>query len=257
MLARRRAIVLGGPAPHYGGVKTLRPYLVWFVVALLLSLAAIRAMQWVRDHPEHDPAARFELAHPQGWATRRKLIGLAGDDAACFAAFDRANAGYERRPVVGQDQCRASQRMVLTGNRLVPTMRPANAAPGCAVTAAMALWTRDVVQPLAQQYFGQKVVQLENLGSYNCRKIAGKQAQSQHSTANAIDISAFVLADGTRIALINDWEPGDRRSEFLHAVRDGSCDLFSTVLSPDYNRAHADHFHLDMAKRTAGWSVCR
>src|SRR3546814_2453866 len=84
----------------------------------------------------------------------------------------------------------------------------------------MVLWDRDVVQPLARKYFGQKVVELENLGSYNCRKIAGREAQSEHSTANAIDISAFILADGTRITLINDWEPGDRRSEFLHAVRD-------------------------------------
>jgi len=147
--------------------------------------------------------------------------------------------------------------MVLTGDRLVPSLRPANAAPGCAVTAAMALWTRDVVQPLAQRYFGQKVVELENLGSYNCRTIAGRAAQSEHSTANAIDISAFVLADGTRIALINDWDDGDRRSEFLHAVRDGSCGLFSTVLSPDHDAAHANHLHLDMAVRTAGWSVCR
>ncbi|MBB5707547.1 extensin family protein [Sphingopyxis panaciterrulae] len=237
-------------------MKGFRPYLIWFGLAVLLSIAAIQAMAWLRAHPEHNPAARFELAHPQGWATHRKLLGLVRDDAACFAAFDRAGAGYLRRPAMGEGICRARQRMILTGDRLVPTMRPANAAPGCAVTAAMALWTRDVVQPLAHAHFGQKVVELENLGSYNCRKIAGRQAQSEHSTANAIDISAFVLADGTRISLINDWAGGDRRSEYLHAVRDGSCDLFSTVLSPDYNRAHADHFHLDMAVRTAGWSIC-
>ena len=238
-------------------MKSIRPYLVGFLVAVLLTIVAIRAMQWVRDHPEHIPSARFELAHPQGWATRGKLVALAGDDAACFAAFDRAKAGYEHRPVVGEGVCRASQRIVLTSNRLVPTMRPAGVAPGCAVNAALALWTRDVVQPMAQKHFGQKVVEYENLGSYNCRKIAGKNAQSQHSTANAIDISAFVLADGTRISLINDWDDGDARSAFLRDVRDGACDQFSTVLSPDYNKAHADHFHLDLAQRTAGWSVCR
>jgi hypothetical protein len=238
-------------------MKSLRPYLIWFAAAVLLAIGAILGMQWVRDHPEHIPTARFDLAHPEGWATRSKLTGLVGDDTACFAAFDRANAGYLRRPAIGEGVCRASQRMILTGDRFVPTMRPANAAPGCAVTAAMALWNRDVVQPLAQKHFGQKVVTLENLGSYNCRKIAGRHAQSEHSTANAIDISAFVLADGTRISVINDWDDADVRREFLHAVRDGSCDLFSTVLSPDYNRAHADHFHLDMAARTAGWTVCR
>ena len=238
-------------------MKNFRPYLFWFGAALLVTIGAILGMQWVRDHPEHIPTMRFELAHPQGWATHRKLVALASDDAACFAAFDRAEAGYLRRPAIGSGACRASQRMILTGDSFVPTMRPAGAAPSCAVTAAMALWNRDVVQPLAQKHFGQRVVELENLGSYNCRKIAGEQTQSQHSTANAIDISAFILADGTRISLINDWAPGDKRSEFLHDVRDETCGLFSTTLSPDYNRAHADHFHLDMAARTAGWTVCR
>lgn len=238
-------------------MKSARPYLIWFAIAVLLALGAVRAMQWVRDHPEHMPTARFELAHPQGWATHRKLVAMVGDNDACFSALDRAGAGYERRPVVGEGVCRAAQRMVLTGDRFVPTMRPSNAAPGCAVSIAMALWNRDVVQPLAQRYFGQRVVALENLGSYNCRKIAGREAQSEHSTANAIDISAFVLADGTRISLINDWNDADVRREFLVAVRDGSCGLFSTVLSPDYNQAHADHFHFDMAERTAGWTVCR
>lgn len=237
--------------------KSPRPYLIWFGIAVLLTLAAIRGMAWLRAHPEHNPAARFEFAHPQGWATHRKLMGFVADDDACFAAFDRAGAGYLRRPAMGEGGCRASQRMLLTGNRFVPTMRPAGAAPGCAVTAAMLLWTRDVVQPLARRHFGQPVVELENLGSYNCRKIAGRQAPSEHSTANAIDISAFVLADGTRVSLLNDWDDSDARSEFLHEVRDGSCDLFSTVLSPDHNAAHANHFHLDMAVRTGGWSICR
>lgn len=238
-------------------MKSLRPYLIWFAVALLLTIGAIFGMQWVREHPEHFPGARFELAHPQGWATKRKLVALASDDGACFAAFDREGAGYLRRPAMGTGVCRASQRMILTGNKYAPTMRPAGAAPGCAVTAALILWDRDVVQPLAQKHFGQRVVEVENLGSYNCRKIAGQQSQSQHSTANAIDVSAFVLADGTRISLINDWAPGDKRSAFLHDVCDGSCDLFSTVLSPDHNAAHANHFHFDMAARTASWSVCR
>ena len=67
-------------------MKTLRPYLIWFAVAVLLTIGAIFAMRWARDHPEHFSGARFELAHPQGWATHGKLVALAGDDAACFAA---------------------------------------------------------------------------------------------------------------------------------------------------------------------------
>jgi len=42
----------------------------------------------------------------------------------------------------------------------------------------------------------------------------------------------------------------------LQAVRGGACGYFTTVLSPDYNAAHADHFHLDQAKRLGGWGAC-
>ena len=39
-------------------------------------------------------------------------------------------------------------------------------------------------------------------------------------------------------------------------ARDAACEVFGTVLSPDYNAAHADHFHLDQEVR--GWGgVCR
>jgi hypothetical protein len=31
-------------------------------------------------------------------------------------------------------------------------------------------------------------------------------------------------------------------------VHQGSCEYFTTVLSPNYNRLHADHFHLDLAR---------
>jgi hypothetical protein len=238
-------------------VTSFRPYLIWFAIAVVLTLGAIRAMEWLRAHPEHDPMAPLELAHPQGWATGAKLRALVGDNEACFGAFDRAGIDYERRAPIGKSTCRANQRMILADAALLPRLAPASAAPGCAVTAAMTLWNRDTVQPLAQQYFGQKVIGIENLGSYNCRTIRGGSRMSEHSTANAIDISAFILADGTRISLINDWTENDVRREFLRAVRDGACGPFSTVLSPDHDRAHADHFHLDMALRPAGWSTCR
>ena len=41
-----------------------RPYLIWFAVAVLLTLGAIRAIGWAKKHPEHFPGARFELELP-------------------------------------------------------------------------------------------------------------------------------------------------------------------------------------------------
>ena len=38
-------------------------------------------------------------------------------------------------------------------------------------------------------------------------------------------------------------------SAFLHRIHDDACSIFGTVLGPDANAAHHDHFHLDMKAR--------
>ena len=71
----------------------------------------------------------------------------------------------------------------------------------------------------------------------------------------SIDIAAFVLEDGARVTVLGDWNGDAADAAFLRTVRDGACPLFATVLSPDYNDAHRDHFHFDQAGRYSG--VCR
>lgn len=41
----------------------------------------------------------------------------------------------------------------------------------------------------------------------------------------------------------------DKRSLFLRTIHEEACDMFGTVLGPKANAAHANHFHLDLAKR--------
>ena len=36
------------------------------------------------------------------------------------------------------------------------------------------------------------------------------------------------------------------------ALRAGACTQFGTVIGPEANEAHRDHFHLDMKKRPYG-----
>lgn len=45
-------------------------------------------------------------------------------------------------------------------------------------------------------------------------------------------------------------------SEFLHLAHDDACKIFGTVLGPDANAAHHDHFHLDMKARKYR-SICQ
>lgn len=44
----------------------------------------------------------------------------------------------------------------------------------------------------------------------------------------------------------------DARARFLRQVHDQACGPFATVLGPEANAAHANHFHLDMAERRNG-----
>jgi hypothetical protein len=237
--------------------RTRRRFTGWIAFALILALL-LAAYRWLDRHPEHNIFAPLQLTHPTGWATQRKLAAFADDPAVCFVALDKGNVLYTRLPALGSGTCLANQRTLVRSWPAAPaTIRPEGVAPSCAVSVALLLWQRDVLQPMARLHLGREVRSIEHLGSYSCRTIRGRSAMSQHSTGNAIDLSAFVLSDGRRVSLIDHWNAPDGRSAFLRAVRDRSCNYFATVLSPDYNRDHADHFHFDQARRPGGWTVCR
>src|SRR5690606_2569890 len=109
-----------------------------------------------------------------------------------------------------------------------------------------------------RELLGSPVARLEHFGTYSCRRLYGRGEGpwSEHATGNAIDIGGFVLEDGRRLTLLGDWKGEDEEAAFLRRVRDEACAVFGTVLSPDYNAAHADHLHLDQEARGFG-GVCR
>jgi hypothetical protein len=43
--------------------------------------------------------------------------------------------------------------------------------------------------------------------------------------------------------------PSEHKGEFVKTVHDDACHTFGTVLGPEANEAHRDHFHLDMKAR--------
>ncbi len=126
----------------------------------------------------------------------------------------------------------------------------------CPMARTLALWVRDDVQTAARDHLGSRIVRIESMGAYSCRTVIGNNSGklSQHATGNAVDIGAFVLADGRRVSVKEGWNSseGDQR-RFLRAVRQSGCTRFTTVLSPDYNAAHHDHLHFDMG----GKAFCR
>jgi hypothetical protein len=128
----------------------------------------------------------------------------------------------------------------------------------CPLAAATHLWLREIVAPAAQRHFGARVTALDHFGTYACRNTYGRADTqlSEHARANALDVAGFRLSNGRTVSVLRDWSGDPASRAFLREVRDGACRLYGTTLSPDYNSAHADHLHLDMAAR--GWgSYCR
>ena len=131
----------------------------------------------------------------------------------------------------------------------------ANLGPvACPLATNFAAWARYGVDRAARAVLGSPLARIETMGSYNCRNIAGSAKRSAHSTANAIDVGAFVLADGRRISVKQGWGGGSSaEKEFLRIVHTSACKRFGTVLGPNYNAAHQDHLHLE----NSGKSFCR
>lgn len=231
--------------------------LIWLFI---IAFALLVLFAWLKPGREDLPWTPLVLSEPIGMSTGRKVARLTGDREACVALLETSGLAFDPLEPQGNDQCRVEDAVRLDGGQDLLAMTPRSVAPSCPVMIGLLIWQNQVVQQEAQAVFGQRVARIETFGSFSCRRMYGRSdgAWSEHATADAIDIGAFVLKDGTRISVLGDW-PGDGdKARFLRQVRDGACDLFSTVLSPDYNAAHRDHFHFDMADRgEMGWRACR
>ena len=232
------------------------------LVALAVLLAVGFALWAVaRGRPQDLPWTALDLAEPVGLFTGRKLTALAEDFPKCRALLEQAGVRYTALPRVARGQCGYIDGVRLRdAGALRLSFRPPVLGVSCPVAAALAMWEWNVLQPAARTHLNSRVTGLIHFGSYSCRRMYGRSSGdfSEHATADAIDVAGFRLADGREVRVVADWQGDAAEAAFLRAVRDGACDLFATVLSPDYNAAHRDHLHLDQAERGAtGWRACR
>ena len=236
-------------------------------IGCLLLLALLAAGWWigrdyVRKHPEQVPWTPLSLTDPVGPFTRAKLAGLTSDTAQCRALLGVVEPAHRTAtPRAASEPACAFDDATLLAPRNDDAVRFAPAlTTACPVAAGLHLWLRETVQPAARARLGSPVARIETFGSYSCRRRYSRPDApwSEHATGDAVDIAAFVLADGRRLSVLDDWAGETADARFLRDVRDGGCDLFATVLSPDYNAAHRDHLHFDMAEGGArGWNMCR
>lgn len=103
---------------------------------------------------------------------------------------------------------------------------------------------------------GGGLAEVKVAAHYSCRTRNNRPGAklSEHALGNAIDISAFVLKDGSRITVLDGWNSKD--GGLLKKLHRGACGPFGTVLGPNADRHHRDHFHFDIANHRGG-PYCR
>lgn len=257
--AKRQAMAQNAAKKEKQTKQRASPILRGAVTLTFLGLISFGGYQAL-VHPETplprawNPTQPLRVSDPVTPITYWKLNRTASDGASCMAALDSAASWQPLADFEVSDQCHIRDRVDL---RSVGLARMNTVETRCAIALRLAMWERHSLQPAAQAVFGADLTGIDHFGSYSCRTMrisAGRTARmSTHATADAIDIAGFRFSDGRSLRLIDDWTGDTSAARFLRAARDGACDWFNLTLSPDYNRLHADHFHL----QSTGWGLCR
>jgi hypothetical protein len=130
------------------------------------------------------------------------------------------------------------------------------ATVNCDTARALQTWVNDSARPAVGR-LGGGLSSLRVVASYACRTRNSRPGArlSEHATGNAIDIAGIGLANGTELTVLNDWR-GGRAGRVLRQMHRGACGPFGTVLGPNSDRFHRDHFHFDVATYRSG-PYCR
>lgn len=203
---------------------------------------------------EWNPVKPLRVADSVTALTKWKLARALGDPVLCLAALKGTAIATPLPDLVQSDICHIRGRVRLTS---VGAAVMAPVETRCAIALRMAMWERHALQPAATAYIGSPLIRIRHYASYNCRPIRRPSGHaprmSTHATADAIDVAGFDFEGGKRLTLKQDWNGATAEAAFLHAAQDGACRWFNTVLGPDYNALHADHFHM----QNTGWNSCR
>lgn len=167
----------------------------------------------------------------------------------CHAALARDGIGFRALPDrTFAGGCSANGAVQLTE---IGTPVTNLGAMRCPLARAFAGWVREAVQPEAGRRFASPVRRIESFGTYACRPVNGQAGArlSEHGFANAVDVAAFVLADGRRISVLDDWTGASEQArQFLRAVHRAGCRRFRVGLSPDSDAFHRNHLHFDLGR---------
>ena len=186
-----------------------------------------------------------------------------GTDAAGAARYMNAPSYPSRPAPYAAAPAQPPPRLGPAQGNPVTTVGPVAIKPtatlACPIVSELDRWLADTVQPSAMRWFGVRVAEIKQISAYSCRGMNGNPHShiSEHAFGNALDIAAFVLADGRRVTVKDGWRGMPEEQGFLRDVQSGACAHFTTVLAPGSNVYHYDHIHVDLMRRASRRLICQ
>ena len=223
-----------------------RPVIISVLIGLIV-LAGIIADRTLGH--QHIPWRSLNPDAPVGFATDLQLFRIAlSPNSVCQTMAEEAKSfistdAEKHRP---KDPCGWDVARDVFGGHEV-SFAPQKATMQCPLALGTYIWINEIDRA-AKEHLGAGLARVQHAGAYSCRRQVGNNsgAWSEHAFANAWDIMGFELDDGRVISVLKDWDGDKDRRRFLRDVRGKACKIFRVTLSPDFNAAHKDHFHVDM-----------
>lgn len=126
----------------------------------------------------------------------------------------------------------------------------------CNTAQALNAWVDKGVKPIVGKR-GGGVKSITVVAHYACRSRNSQKGTriSEHGKGRAVDVAAINLNDGSSMTVLNGWR-SKQNGPALKAMHKAACGPFGTVLGPNSDRFHQDHFHFDTARYRSG-TFCR
>ncbi len=231
------------------GAASVLPAAMTLPVILPANAPGLRRSLFPRARPRNLLRGR---SSPVGTAVTRRppapIVATGRQGAVCR---DRAIRGQRLAPIRGRlAGCRIA-RPVRVSSVAGVALRPA-AVVECSTAKALKTWLNTGAKPAVGR-LGGGIASLRIAASYSCRTRNSQPGAklSEHAKGKAVDISAITLKNGLSLKVLSGWH--DRiQGKLLRRMHDAACGPFGTVLGPDANRFHRDHFHFDTAHYRGG-----
>ena len=154
-------------------------------------------------------------------------IALNGGGNECLAKLQTEGVEYQHLGDIVEGACQAINAVKI--DRFPNTMLNTSIRVSCPTALKLGDWFKAI-----------DAKEISHLGTYYCRSIRGSSVRSEHGYGTAIDVTHI---DGASVQ--KDWGDPTRKGSILRNAAERACDFFTNVLTPDFNAAHFNHFHLD------------